>query len=156
MSTVVEVQTVSSRILAAVRQELPASEIGSAWKPALDQVWAFLRAHPGVWDGGHNVFVYRSGVTPGLVVCDFGVEVTRVFEAAGRVRPVDTPAGEVALVVHRGSYDRMNEAYDAIDRWMTANGRKSGGTTWEIYADPTPDPADTETTIVQLLVVDRG
>jgi hypothetical protein len=34
---------------------------------------------------------------------------------------------------------------------MTANGRKPRGTTWEIYADPTPVPADTETTIVPLL-----
>lgn len=147
----VEVLTVPSRLLAAVRRELPAGEIGSAWKPALDQVWAFLRAHPGLWGGGHNVFIYRSGATPGLMVCDFGVEVTRAFETAGEVRSIETPAGEVAQVVHRGPYDRMNEGYEAIDRWMTANQRMSGGSTWEIYADPTPDPADTETTIVHLL-----
>ncbi|MDL9978232.1 GyrI-like domain-containing protein [Microbacterium candidum] len=151
MPAEVEVLTVSSRILAAVRRELPASEIGSAWKPALDQVWAFLRAHPDLWDGGHNVFIYRSGATPGLTVCDFGVEVTHAFEPAGEVRSTETPAGEVALVVHRGLYDRMNEGYQAIDRWMSANQRKSGGSTWEIYSDPTPDPADTETTIARLL-----
>jgi hypothetical protein len=45
----------------------------------------------------------------------------------------------------------MHEAYNAIDEWMVANGRESAGHTWEIYGDPTPDPADTETTVVHLL-----
>jgi hypothetical protein len=34
---------------------------------------------------------------------------------------------------------------------MAANRRESAGLSWEIYGDPTPDPADTETTIVYLL-----
>jgi hypothetical protein len=29
--------------------------------------------------------------------------------------------------------------------------RESAGHSWEIYEDPTPDPADTETTVVYLL-----
>jgi hypothetical protein len=45
----------------------------------------------------------------------------------------------------------MNEAYNAIDRWMAANRRESAGHSWEIYGDPTPDPAHTETTVVHLL-----
>jgi hypothetical protein len=48
-------------------------------------------------------------------------------------------------------YDRMNEAYNAIDRWMAASQRESAGQSWEIYGDPTPDPAHTETTVVRLL-----
>lgn len=44
----------------------------------------------------------------------------------------------------------MNEAYEAIERWMATNQRESAGYMWEIYGEPTPDPADTETTIVQL------
>jgi hypothetical protein len=45
----------------------------------------------------------------------------------------------------------MNEAYNAIDRWMAASQRESAGQSWEIYGDPTPDPAHTETTVVRLL-----
>jgi len=34
---------------------------------------------------------------------------------------------------------------------MAANRRESAGHSWEIYGDPTPDPAHTETMVVHLL-----
>jgi hypothetical protein len=34
---------------------------------------------------------------------------------------------------------------------MVVNGKESAGHSWEIYGDPTPDAADTQTTIVHLL-----
>ena len=45
----------------------------------------------------------------------------------------------------------MHETYDAIDKWMVVNRRESAGHSWEIYGDPTQDPAETETAIVHLL-----
>jgi hypothetical protein len=45
----------------------------------------------------------------------------------------------------------MNEAHNAIRNWMAGNGRESAEHSWEIYGDPTPDPADTETTVAYLL-----
>jgi hypothetical protein len=45
----------------------------------------------------------------------------------------------------------MNEAYTAIEEWMVVNRRESAAYAWAIYGDPTPDPANTETTVVHLL-----
>ena len=59
--------------------------------------------------------------------------------------------GEAAIAVHRGPYNRMNEAHEAIGKWMAANERNCAGCSWEIYGDPASDPADTDTTIVYLL-----
>ena len=152
MTVSVDVQTVYPRKLAAVRCEVAPGQVGSAWGPAVGQVWDFIRSQPGLWTDGHNIFVYHQATQPGgPLLCDFGVEVTRPFEAGGEVHATETPGGEAAVAVLRGSYDRMHEAYDAIEEWMTANGRTSVGPTWEIYGDPTPDPADTETTVVRLL-----
>ena len=149
MPVSVSVQRVQPRKLAAVRRE---GAVGSAWGPALNKVWDFIRSQPGLRTDGHNVFLYHQPAQPGApLVCDFGVEVTRTFETAGEVYATETPGGEAAVAVHRGPYSRMSEAHDAIRKWMAANRRAFAGRSWEIYGDPTPNPADTETTIVYLL-----
>ena len=148
----VDVQTVHARKLGAVRREVAPGGVGLAWGPAMGKVWDFIRSQPGLWTGGHNIFLYHHPTQPGAPIrCDFGVEVTRTFETVGEVCARETPGGEAAIAIHRGAYDRMNEAYDAIEEWMAANQRESAGHSWEIYGDPTPNPADTETTVVILL-----
>ena len=148
----VTLQTVHPRTLAAVRREVAASAIGSAWKPALDKVWDFLRSRPGLRTGGHNIFVYHHPAQPAApILCDFGVEVTRTFETTGEVYATETPAGEAAVAIYRGPYHRLHEAHDAIRNWMAANRREPAGRSWEIYGDPTPEPANTETTVFYLL-----
>jgi len=152
MAAPVTVQIVHSRKLAAVRREVALGAVGSAWGPALGQVWEFIRSEPGLWTNGHNVFLYHHPKEPGApILCDFGVEVTRTFDTHGNVYATETPGGEAAVAVHRGAYDRMHQAHDAIRTWMAANRRESAGHSWEIYGDPTPDPADTETTVIYLL-----
>ena len=152
MPVAVTLRTVHPRKLAAVRCEVLPGTVGSAWGPALGKVWEFIRRQPGLRTDGHNIFLYHHPTMPDApILCDFGVEVTRTFEATGEVYATETPAGEAAVAVHRGSYDHMSEAYTAIEKWMVTNGRASAGHSWEIYGDPTPDPAETETTIVHLL-----
>lgn len=148
----VSVRMVRPLALAAVRREVAPAGIGSAWKPALDKVWAFVRTQPGLWTTGHNVFLYRRPKDKdGPMLCDFGVEVTRSFDAAGEVYPMRTPEGEAAVAIHRGAYHRLPETHRAIQAWLSANQRVTAEYSWEVYGDPMPDPAATETTVFYLL-----
>ena len=152
MTISVNVQTVYPRKLAAVRREVEPGTVGSAWRAALDKVWKFIRSQPGLRTDGHNIFLRHHPNRAGApILCDFGVEVTRTFDTAGEVYATETPAGEAAVAVHRGPYSTVNEAHTAIEKWMAANRRVSAGHSWEIYGDPTPDPADAQTTVVHLL-----
>ncbi len=135
-----------------MRREVALGKGGSEWGPALGLVWPFIRSQPGLWNGGHNVFIYHHPARAGApLVCEFGVEVTRSFETVGEVYATETPAGEAVVAVHRGSYDRLTDTYVAIEEWVVTNRRESAGHSWEIYGDPTPNPADTQTTVFQLL-----
>src|SRR3989441_11269335 len=103
MPVSVVVRTVHRRKLAAVRREVSPGAVGSAWGPALDKVWEFIRSQPGLRTDGHNIFLYHHSKQPGApILCDFAVEVTRTFETAGEVYATETQGGEAAVAVHRG------------------------------------------------------
>jgi effector-binding domain-containing protein len=153
MTHTVALETVSPRILAAVRRHVRVADIPTAFKPALDQVWAFVRSQPGLRTDGHNVFLYHhasDSPASGMDI-DFGVEVTRHFPAEGDISCVETPACRAAVTVHRGSYSGLGVAHAALDRWCRDNGHRIGLRSWEIYGDWCDDESKLETTIVYAL-----
>jgi effector-binding domain-containing protein len=150
MTYQVKVQTLSPRILAAVRRRVAIKDISVAFKPALDIVWAFLKKHAGLRTDGHNVFLYHHE-SPDIMPVDFGVQVVRPFVGEGDVACVTTPAGEAAVVVHRGPYTQLGAAHQALRQWCAANGRTVGANSLEIYGDWSDDPQKLETTIEYLL-----
>jgi effector-binding domain-containing protein len=148
----VQVEVVSPRLLAAVGREVAVGRVGGVWRPALDQVWAFLRSQPGLRTEGHNIFVYHHPANAGdPMKADFGVEITREFDASGEVRPVRTPGGEAAVLRHVGSYAGLAQAHSAIREWTRETGRSLAGTSWEIYGDWNDDPTELETLVMYLL-----
>ena len=152
MSNSVSIQIASSRILAAVRRQVRLGQVGNAWRPALDQVWAFLRQNPGLRRDGHNIFLYHHPAKgESTMVVDFGVEVTRPFAQSGEVVSTGTPSGRVASALHTGPYERLAETHQAIHAWAAANDATFAGKSWEIYGDPTDDPAKLETHVEYLL-----
>jgi effector-binding domain-containing protein len=147
----VVVESAQAEVVAAVRARVPISDFARAWKPALDQVWAFLKT-AGELNPGHNLFLYHHPERRNDAMnIDFGDQLARLFEPEGDVRSIETPAGEVARTVHFGPYDRLGDAHNAIHAWCASNNRKIAQASWEIYGDWNDDPALLETTIKYLL-----
>jgi effector-binding domain-containing protein len=145
-------KTVSSQLIAAVRRRVRIGEVGGAWKPALDLVWNFLRRHEGLRTDGHNCFLYHH---PGhgeiAMVVDFGVQVIRPFQDEGEIVCTETPAGEVVMTTHIGSYGKLAAAHEAINSWRAVTGREFGAFSWEIYGDWAADETKLETQVIYLL-----
>lgn len=152
VSSPVSIESRSSCVLAAVRRQVPAGQVGNVWRPALDQVWTFLRLNPGLRGDGHNFFLYHHPASgESTMVVDFGVQVMRPFPQSGEVFSTATPAGQVASALHIGPYERLGETHRSIQAWGEANHRKFAGKSWEIYGDWTDDPAKLETRVEYLL-----
>jgi effector-binding domain-containing protein len=152
MSYEVVTKPVSAQTIAAVRRRVLIADIARTWKSALDLVWEFLRRHEGLRTDGHNCFLYHHPANRGSAMdIDFGVQVIRPFEGEGEVICTETPAGEVAMTTHIGSYARLAAAHDAIHSWRAATGRSFDGRSWEIYGDWTDDETKLETQVVYLL-----
>lgn len=152
MAYKIDIRQVQAQPIAAARARMPAREIPARFKESLDKVWLFLRSHPELRAGGHNLFLYRHDVQDsGAMTIDFGVQVPHPFEADGDVFCTMTPAGEVATTVHIGPYAEMKSAHAAVHDWMKQTGRLDGGWSWEIYGDWEDDPRKLRTDIFYLL-----
>ena len=143
----VNVLTVEADPIAVVAAATNWDEFPSLWGTLLDEVWAVLRSG-GAEKAGHNVMLYKDDV-PNVEV---GVQVAGPFPPVGRVVPSVLPAGRVVATVHRGAYDQLGAAHDAVHRWAAAHGHVLSRVRWEIYGDwSDDDPAAVETEVRWLL-----
>jgi effector-binding domain-containing protein len=123
---------------AVVKADVNWREYPSLWGPMLDDVWAFLRATPGLRTDGHNIMLYRDNEPDSEVAVEVGVQVVRPFEPVGRVVPSTVPATEAATTVHSGPASEIGAAHDAVVGWCSSQDRELTGVRWEIYGDPDP------------------
>jgi effector-binding domain-containing protein len=142
VSNDVRVVTTSPRPTAIIARATTWAEFPSLWMPLLDQVYEFLQTSA-IRQEGHNVMLYKDDV-PNVEV---GVEVSGPFESDGPVVASVLPAGEAAMTVHRGPYDRLDAAHNAIHEWCAAHGHELTRQRWEIYGDWHEDPEQLETEV---------
>jgi effector-binding domain-containing protein len=143
---VVELVTVESRPTAVVEARTTWREFPLLWKGMLDEVWACLNAE-GIRRGCRNVMLYKDDV-PNVEV---GVELVVPCRLGGRVTASRLPAGQVAMTVHRGGYEGLLLAHQAVVRWCATAGRPLAGPRWEVYGPHRDDPAEVETEVYHLL-----
>ena len=63
--------------------------------------------------------------------------------AAGEVGASELPGGRVAVVVHRGPYTALGDAYGRLHDWIHAQGEDDGPGPWETYIDNPEEVEDT-------------
>ena len=143
---------VAARPIAAVHSRVPVGQVAAAWRPALDKVWAFLRAHDGLRTDGYNIFVYRHPCGPAHRWRSTSASRSAApSPARARSCPPTRRPGASASTVHVGPPDRLADANAAIEAWCLANHRSLAGVSWEIYGDPGEDPAILEVRVFYLL-----
>jgi len=87
---------------------------------------------------------------PGLFTIESGCVLAAATPGAGDIEAATLPGGPAVVAMHGGSYDKLQDTYAAMERWMQQEGVKPGGAPWESYiTDPAehPDPANWRTEI---------
>ena len=73
-------------------------------------------------------------VNDAAVTVEAAVRLDRPAPETGRVRVHTLPAVDMmACTIHRGDYDLLNQAYEALLRWTEANGYEGDGTNRHLY-----------------------
>jgi AraC family transcriptional regulator len=91
----------------------------------------------------------------GFVTIEPGMPIAAVPDAASLTAEPglihdNLPGGLVAFTTHSGPYDKLHDAYAALETWIAAEGLTSAGAPWESYiTDPGdfPDPKDWRTEV---------
>jgi effector-binding domain-containing protein len=148
--TDVSVVRIAPSFIGAVRRRTTFAALPGQIREFFDVVYTVVRSGQ-ITQGGHNVIVYRNPSDAGVDV-ECGVQVAGPFADVGEVQCRDLPGGEVATAVHWGPYSRLGETHDAVVEWVRASGRTLAGVGWEVYGDPTEDPAQTRTDVCHLLM----
>jgi effector-binding domain-containing protein len=128
MSYEVRVIEVAARPTIVVKATTSWKRFPSVWKEMLDEVWTCLRAG-GIDQGCRNIMLYLDDV-PHVEV---GVELLTPCPLTGRVTASNLPGGRVATTLHRGSYNGLASAHQAVRAWCAAAGEEMSGVLWEVY-----------------------
>jgi effector-binding domain-containing protein len=111
----------SGRLTAVVATATSWAEFPRLWRPLLDEV----REHA----QGRNIMVYLDDAPH----VEIGVLVRGEFTPGGRVIGSELPSGEAVTATHRGPYERLGEAHDAVLAHIAEHGLEKTGVRWEIY-----------------------
>lgn len=70
-------------------------------------------------------------------------------EGGDQVAVEEVPGGTMASTVHVGPYNEVGQAYVALQKWMTDNGRRPAGKVREIYLND-PDAVPPEELLTEI------
>jgi len=71
-----------------------------------------------------------------------GFPVANKLPGKGEILCKEIPAGKFVSSVHRGAYDSVAPAYEALTEWAKANHYEPSGVAYEYYLnDPSADPS---------------
>jgi effector-binding domain-containing protein len=141
-----ELVTVRPTTTAVVRGTVDAEEIAEFF----DRSFAVLgeaMAAQGVAPTGPAFGMYH-GVPDETIDLEVGFPTGRAVETDGSVEPGELPGGQVARLVHAGSFDGLSEAWQRLGGWIAEQDLTPGESYWEVYmTEPNPemDPADLRT-----------
>jgi DNA-binding transcriptional MerR regulator len=126
--------------LTGVATDFEPQSIGPVVGPLFEEVCARLEK-AGVAIAGPAIAYYEENAE-GSVLVHATVPVDIEPDAAHDFAVVDLPAiARAATVVHRGSMDNVLEPWQALGRWIDANGHKSAGYAREVTLEYTEDPS---------------
>ena len=132
-----------------VRRRVKRSDIAATIGEALPHIFAYAQQNGIALSG--LPFTRYVEMGPGMITMEPGMRVTSTGASSQGDIIADTlPGGPAVTTVHAGPYDKLSEAYAAIEQWMDAQGLVAAGAPWECYLnDPSehPDPKDWKTEV---------
>jgi effector-binding domain-containing protein len=122
----------SDKVL-SVPVSTPAGEVGAAIGSAIERLFT-RAAEAGLQPSGPPEVTYLSEFVPDSDIparIEVDLPVTGPVDSVAEAR--QRAACQVARTVHRGAYDSIGKAHQALAEWAGAKGYRPGGPPTEVY-----------------------
>lgn len=139
------IRDVPAQRIAAVRATTAMDTVGEALGSGWGQLFGALGAAGAAPSGPPFAIYNRYGGESGEVELEACVPTAADIAAPAPVVVRDEPAMTVAATLHKGPYNEIGGAYEALQTWIAAQGRRIAGPPREVYlTDPeqVTDPAE--------------
>jgi effector-binding domain-containing protein len=136
----VTVKELPAQLALTVHTRATMATIAAAMGEAFGAIMAHVEAG-GAQYAGPPFALYAGEMTDefDIVVC---MPVAPGASAGPGVDLEEVPGGPAASTIHTGPYTAVSGAYDAIQVWMAANGKRPGASPREVYlSDPGSVPS---------------
>jgi effector-binding domain-containing protein len=133
----VAIKDLPAQRFAAVRATTSMDKIGEALSSGWGQIFGSLGAGGAVPSGPPFAIYHSMSAEGGEVEFEACVPTTADVAASAPITVRDEPAMTVAATLHKGAYDQVGGAYEALQTWIAAEGRRIAGPPREIFlTDP--------------------
>jgi AraC family transcriptional regulator len=126
-----------------VRRRVKRSEIAATIGEVLPHIFIYAQQH-GIALAGLPFTRYVE-MGHGLITMEPGMRVVSPGTAGqGEIVADILPGGLLATTVHAGPYDKLPDAYAAIEQWMESEGLVAAGAPWGSYLNAPSDFPDSK------------
>ena len=133
--TIEEVQHVP---VLAIQTETTIADIGTVMGPAYGELYGYI-AERGVAPTGPPTAVYSKVDEDGAVEVEICVPVSSPVDGRGRIVSDELSDATVITTLHRGPYEKLAEAYEALEEYARSHGLEVAGPMREEYLNGPPD-----------------
>ena len=148
MSNDVVIKEVPPQWIASIREVIPSY-------PAIGRLYGAVREGLGPnMPAGLPVAIWHDPEYKEKDVdAEAGFYLKQPVVAEGSVKVHELPSATVASIIHKGSYNRLSEAYDSLLRWIGSNGYRVAAPIRELYLQMSlPVRLDDESNVTEIQV----
>jgi effector-binding domain-containing protein len=145
----IETKEMQPQAILSIRATTTQAGLGEFFMRAYPEVLGFMQSK-GVQPAGPPFARYFK-FSDEEVDVEGGVPVSGTIDTAGDVVAGEIAGGRVASTMHLGPYEKLSEAYSAIEGFIKENGLKAAGPPMEIYwSDPQEEknPSKLQTEVI--------
>lgn len=150
----IEVKQIDGYMAMVMKADVPTAQVGEKMGEMFGKLTSYIDNHK-IELAGPPFAVYYSYDPSGNTMFELGYPVTSKMEGNNEIMFKEYPSTKAVTAMYKGSYDKMEPVYTALEKYITDNNLEKEGTSCEVYyTDPNEVAPEENQTLIYYPVKD--